>query len=68
MYTLGLLLVLLSMDRFLAAMEQGGWQRWLVYVVATSLAFYVHLLAVLIVPVQVAAFFLADNGAHNPAH
>ncbi len=61
MYTLGLFLVLLSMDRFLAALEGGGWQRWLSYVVATSAAMYVHLIAVLIVPVQVVTFLLLDR-------
>jgi mannosyltransferase len=58
MYALTVTLVLLSMDRFLAALERGGWCRWLTYVVATSAAFYVHLIAALIVPVQVLAFFL----------
>jgi 4-amino-4-deoxy-L-arabinose transferase-like glycosyltransferase len=58
MYALTATLILLSMDRYLAALERGGWQRWLSYVVATSAAFYVHLIAALIVPVQVLAFVL----------
>jgi 4-amino-4-deoxy-L-arabinose transferase-like glycosyltransferase len=58
MYALTATLVLLSMDRYLAALERGGWQRWLTYVVSTSAAFYVHLIAALIVPVQVLVFFL----------
>lgn len=61
MYTLVTLLVLVSMDRFLAAVDQGGVWRWLGYVVATSLAFYVHLLAVLIVPVQVVVFLIRSR-------
>jgi uncharacterized membrane protein len=62
MYTLAVALVLFSMDRYLAALERGGWQRWLLYVVATTAAFYVHLIAALIVPAQVILFFLTDGG------
>jgi mannosyltransferase len=58
MYALTVTLVLLSMDRYLAALERGGWLRWLGYVAATSAAFYVHLIAALIIPAQVLAFFL----------
>jgi mannosyltransferase len=56
MYTLVVALVLLSMDRYLAALEEGGWQRWLAYVLVTSAAFYVHLIAALIVPAQALLF------------
>lgn len=58
MYMLVVALILLSMNSYLAALEQGAWHRWLFYVLATSAAFYVHLVAVLIIPVQVIAFFL----------
>ncbi len=58
MYALVVVLALLSMDCYLAALEQGGWFHWLAYVAVTSAAFYVHLLAALMVPVQVLAFFL----------
>lgn len=58
MYTLVVALVLLSMDRYVAALERGGWHRWLLYVVFTSAAFYTHLIAALIVPAQAIAFFL----------
>ena len=58
MYSLVVCLVLLSMERFLAALRRGGAGRWAVYVVVTSILFYTHLIAVLIVPVQVLAFFL----------
>lgn len=61
MYTLAVVLVLFSMDRYLAALERGGWHRWLLYVVGTSAAFYVHLIAVLIVPAQAILFFLMDG-------
>lgn len=56
MYALVVALILLSMERYLAALEQGGWYRWALYVVATSAAFYVHLIAALIVVVQVFVF------------
>ena len=56
MYALVVALVLLSMERYLAAVEQGGWPRWLAYVLVTSLAYYVHLIAALIVPAQVILF------------
>jgi 4-amino-4-deoxy-L-arabinose transferase-like glycosyltransferase len=58
MYSLVLALVLLSMDRYLAALEKGGWQRWLLYVAFTGTAIYVHLIAALMVPVQIVAFLL----------
>jgi mannosyltransferase len=61
MYALVVALVLLSMEGYLAALEEGGWRRWLVYVLATSLAFYVHLIAALVVPVQVLCFFLVNR-------
>jgi mannosyltransferase len=61
MYSLVVALALFSMERYLAALERGGWSRWLAYVVATSAAFYVHLVAALLVPVQFLAFFLQDR-------
>jgi 4-amino-4-deoxy-L-arabinose transferase-like glycosyltransferase len=56
MYTLVVALVLLSMNCYLVALEKGGAFRWLAYVVATTLAVYVHVVAALIIPVQVVAF------------
>jgi uncharacterized membrane protein len=58
MYTLVVALALFSTERYTAALQRGGWPRWLAYVAATSLLFYVHLTAVLIVPAQALAFFL----------
>jgi len=60
MYTLVVALVLFSMDRYLAALERGGWHRWLLYVVGTSVALYVHLLAALMVPAQALLFAFMD--------
>ncbi|MEJ2732896.1 MAG: glycosyltransferase family 39 protein [Anaerolineae bacterium] len=56
MYALVVVLILLSMERYLAALELGGWHRWLLYVVSTSVAFYVHLIAALVIPAQVLVF------------
>jgi mannosyltransferase len=56
MYALVVALILLSMERYLAALELGGWHRWLLYVVSTSVAFYVHLIAALVIPAQVLIF------------
>jgi mannosyltransferase len=58
MYALVTFLILLSMDRYLAALEQGGWQRWLSYVAVTSAACYVHFIGALIVPAQALIFVL----------
>ena len=58
MYSLITLLSLLSTYLYLTALERGGWGRWAAYVAVTSLCFYTHLLAALIVPTQ-AILFLA---------
>ena len=41
----------------LSQSEGGGWHWWVVQVVATSLAFYTHILAALLVPVQILLYF-----------
>jgi 4-amino-4-deoxy-L-arabinose transferase-like glycosyltransferase len=56
MYSLVVLLVLLSMDRYVAALNLGGWQRWLLYIAFTGAAVYVHFLAALLIPAQILAF------------
>lgn len=65
MYALVVALILLSMERYLAALERGGWHRWLLYVVSTSVAFYVHLIAALIVPAQVLIFLFWSSEARR---
>jgi mannosyltransferase len=54
MYAAVVCLVLLSMYCLLVAARKGGWLRWLGYALVTGTAFYVHLLAVLIVAAQMA--------------
>lgn len=65
MYALVVALALFSMDRYLAALREGRWQRWLLYVAATSAAVYVHLVAALLIPVQVLGFFTFDRGVRR---
>lgn len=52
MYTLVLALALLAIYSLRRALEGGGWRWWLTQVAATSLVLYLHILAVLLVPVQ----------------
>jgi len=47
------------------AVEGGSWRWWAVQVVATSLAFYSHILAALLVPVQVLLCFAWWPQARN---
>jgi mannosyltransferase len=67
MYALVVALALLSMERYVSALQRGGWHRWGLYVGATSLLFYVHFVAVLIIPAQVLAF-LTLRGEVRRAH
>jgi 4-amino-4-deoxy-L-arabinose transferase-like glycosyltransferase len=57
MYTLVLALALLAIYSLRRALKGGGWRWWLAQIAATSLAFYSHILAALLVPVQVLLFF-----------
>lgn len=58
MYPLAMLLTVASVYLFLMALEKGGRGCWIAYVVLTTLSFYVHLMSILIVAVEVAYFFL----------
>ena len=57
MYTLVVALALVAIYGLHRAIEGGGSRWWVVQVVATSLAFYSHILAALLVPVQVVIYF-----------
>jgi mannosyltransferase len=57
MYTLVAALALTAIYGLRRAIEGAGWGWWAVQVVATSLAFYAHILAALLVPVQVLLYF-----------
>jgi hypothetical protein len=77
MYPLALLLTMASVYLFLTALENNHKSRWAAYVALTTLSFYVHLMSVLIVAVEVCYFFIvvwrprrvraALAGADNPA-
>lgn len=53
MYTLLVVLSLSGVYSLRRALAGGGWSWWVVEIAATSLAFYSHILAALLVPVQV---------------
>ncbi|HEY67325.1 MAG TPA: hypothetical protein G4N97_03540, partial [Thermoflexia bacterium] len=53
MYTLVPALALSAIYGLRRAIGGAGWQWWAVQVVATSLAFYSHILAALLIPVQI---------------
>lgn len=53
MYALVLGLALLAMYSLRRALQEGRWHWWLIQVATTSLAFYTHIFAALLVPVQV---------------
>ena len=57
MYTLVAALALIAIYGLRRAVEGAGWGWWAVQIVATSLAFYAHILAALLVPVQVLLYF-----------
>lgn len=54
MYALLVVLVLGANLALLAAIEHGGWWRWLIYLGTLAAAALVHVLAVLVVPVHLA--------------
>lgn len=60
MYSLVVTLALISIHCYLAALRQGRWRHWLAYVAATTAAFYVHLIAALLIPAQMLIFALGS--------
>ncbi|MGQ9840805.1 MAG: glycosyltransferase family 39 protein [Anaerolineae bacterium] len=59
MYALLTLLITVSLWLTVAAVQQGGWWRWQLLYLVTTVAFYIHVLAALIIPVQVLWLLLA---------
>jgi 4-amino-4-deoxy-L-arabinose transferase-like glycosyltransferase len=57
MYTLILALALLAIYSLRRALEGGGWPWWLAQIAGTTLAFYSHILAALLILVQVLLYF-----------
>jgi 4-amino-4-deoxy-L-arabinose transferase-like glycosyltransferase len=58
MYTLVLTLALLAIYSLRRALEGGGWPWWLAQIAGTTLAFYSHILAALLIPVQMLLYFV----------
>ena len=61
MYTLLLLLVTLAFIAYLKALNGGGARWWLIFTVATSLTFYLHILSPLMLLVYVAVAWLCRD-------
>ena len=59
MYALLVSLVLAALWAFWGALTQGGWGRWALCWLLTSLGLYVHVLAVLLIVVEIAWFVIA---------
>ncbi len=58
MYALVVVLILLSSWWFREALMRGGWWRWACWYLFISLGFYIHVLAVLILPVHIVWWLL----------
>lgn len=58
MYAAVVLVALLSVDSCIAAAIHGGALRWLGFTMTTALACYIHVLAILLVPVHLVAVLL----------
>lgn len=59
MYTLMTALILLAHWCWLTGISRGGWRVWLLYLVTVSLALYVHLLSIIIIPLHLTWFLIA---------
>jgi uncharacterized membrane protein len=58
MYALVTALALLAIYGLRRAIDEGNRRWWAVQIVATSLAFYTHILAALLIPVQIILYFI----------
>ncbi len=56
MYALITFLTMLSLYLYAKALDEGRWLYWAAYITATSFCLYTHLLAALIVPLEVILF------------
>jgi 4-amino-4-deoxy-L-arabinose transferase-like glycosyltransferase len=56
MYTLITFLTMLSLSLYVEALARGRWPYWVAYVVATSFCLYTHILAALIIPLEIILF------------
>jgi 4-amino-4-deoxy-L-arabinose transferase-like glycosyltransferase len=58
MYTLITFLTMLSLYLYVKALARGRWLYWAAYVVVTSFCLYVHILAALIIPLEIVLFMV----------
>ncbi|TEU15303.1 MAG: hypothetical protein E3J21_13680 [Anaerolineales bacterium] len=56
MYTLITFLTMLSLYLYVEALARGRWLYWVAYVVVTSFCLYTHILATLIIPLEIILF------------
>jgi len=56
MYTLITFLTMLSLYLYVEALARGRWPYWAAYIVATSFCLYTHILAALIIPLEIFLF------------
>ncbi len=63
MYATVTMLALLATWLWLCGIDEGGWRVWLAYLVVVSMAMYVHLLMVLLIPLHAIWFVVAWPGA-----
>ncbi len=65
MYPLALALTIASVLLFLLALEKGRTVWWVIYVLLTTLSFYIHLMSVLIVAVEVVYYWLTRSSRRD---
>lgn len=59
MYAVLICLVLAAHWAWLTGMQRGGWRPWVLYVLLTTISFFTHLLAVLLIPLHLIWFALS---------
>lgn len=67
MYAALTLLVPLSLWLTIEVAQRGTWWRWVLLYTVTTLCFYTHLLAALVVPVQVLWLLILSPHQHRPS-
>ncbi len=53
MYALLVVMTLLALWSFANAVERGKWWRWLIWLALTTICIYIHVLSVLLVPLEI---------------
>lgn len=65
MYATVTMLALLAAWLWLRGIDEGGWRVWLTYLAVVSIAMYVHLLMVLLIPLHLVWFVVAWPSARR---